>query len=68
VAMALGGFGSIPGAVIGGLLMGLLEQFANFYVSTQLGAVAGFLVVLVLLIVRPNGIMGFRGIRLQVSR
>ncbi|HEY9477861.1 MAG TPA: branched-chain amino acid ABC transporter permease [Microbacteriaceae bacterium] len=68
VAMALGGFGSIPGAVIGGLLMGLLEQVANFYVSTQLGAVAGFLVVLVLLIVRPNGIMGFRGIRLQVSR
>jgi branched-chain amino acid transport system permease protein len=67
VAMTLGGFGSIPGAVLGGLLMGLLEATANFYVSTQLGAVSGFVVVLVLLVVRPEGILGVRDNRLRVS-
>ncbi|HSF26720.1 MAG TPA: branched-chain amino acid ABC transporter permease [Actinomycetes bacterium] len=67
VAMTLGGFGSIPGAVLGGLLMGLLEATANFYVSTQLGAVSGFVVVLVLLVARPEGILGVRGNRLRVS-
>jgi branched-chain amino acid transport system permease protein len=65
--MTLGGFGSIPGAVLGGLLMGLLEATANFYVSTQLGAVSGFVVVLVLLVVRPEGILGVRDNRLRVS-
>ena len=55
-AMTLGGFGSIPGAVLGGLLMGLLETGGNFYVSTQLGGVAGFIAVFVLLVIRPGGL------------
>lgn len=57
-AMSLGGFGSFPGAVVGGLLIGLIEVFAGFYVSTTLGNVAGFLIILVVLLLRPQGIFG----------
>ena len=66
-AMALGGFGSIPGAVLGGLLMGLLEVFGAFYISTQLGDVTGLLVILLLLLVRPTGILGSSETRLRVT-
>lgn len=59
-AMTLGGFGSIPGSVIGGLLMGLLETGGNFYVSTQLGGVAGFVAVFLLLVIRPGGLQRIR--------
>jgi branched-chain amino acid transport system permease protein len=57
-AMSLGGFGSFPGAVVGGLLIGLIEVFAGFYISTTLGNAAGFLVILLVLLVRPQGIFG----------
>lgn len=57
-AMSLGGFGSFPGAVVGGLLIGLIEVFAGFYVSTTLGNAAGFLIILVVLLIRPQGIFG----------
>lgn len=57
-AMSLGGFGSFPGAVVGGLLIGLIEVFAGFYISTTLGNAAGFLIILVVLLVRPQGIFG----------
>lgn len=59
-AMTLGGFGSIPGSVFGGLAMGLLEMSGNYYVSTRLGGVAGFLAVFLLLIARPGGLQGIR--------
>ncbi|HLT67004.1 MAG TPA: branched-chain amino acid ABC transporter permease [Microbacterium sp.] len=64
-AMALGGFGSIPGALIGGLAMGLIEGFSGYYISTQLGAVAGLVVVLAVLVFRPNGLLGMRQTRVQ---
>lgn len=57
-AMALGGFGSFIGAVVGGVLLGLIEVFAAFYVSTSLGNVAGFAVILLVLLIRPVGIFG----------
>lgn len=57
-AMALGGFGSFPGAIVGGILLGLIEVSAAFYISTTLGDVAGFLVILIVLLVRPRGIFG----------
>jgi branched-chain amino acid transport system permease protein len=57
-AMSLGGFGSFPGAVVGGILIGLIEVFAGFYISTTLGNAAGFLVILLVLLVRPQGIFG----------
>lgn len=66
-AMTLGGFGSIPGSVVGGLLMGLLETGGNFYVSTQLGGVAGFVAVFLLLVVRPRGLQA-SGRHVEVRR
>ncbi len=55
-AMALGGFGSFVGAVTGGVLLGLIQIASGFYVSTTLGDLSGFLLIFVVLIVRPEGI------------
>lgn len=55
-AMALGGFGSFVGAVVGGVLLGLIQIAAGFYVSTTLGDLSGFLLIFVVLVVRPEGI------------
>ncbi|MCC2593958.1 branched-chain amino acid ABC transporter permease [Tessaracoccus sp. OS52] len=58
VGMALGGFGSIPGAVLGSLLVGVTNVLASTYVSTTLGDGAGFLLIMLVLLVRPQGILG----------
>lgn len=58
--MTLGGFGTFPGAIVGGVVVGLLEVFGGFYVSTTLGDVAGFATILIVLVVRPQGIFGSR--------
>ena len=55
-AMALGGFGSFVGAVVGGVLLGLIQVAAGFYVSTTLGDLSGFLLIFLVLLVRPQGI------------
>ncbi len=61
IVVILGGLGSLPGAVIGGLLLGLVESgVASFYNSTIATMVAFGLVILILLF-RPNGLMGHRG-------
>lgn len=57
-AMTLGGFGSLGGAVIGGLLMGVIEQLAGGYVSTSLIDVASYIVIIVVLLCRPAGLFG----------
>jgi branched-chain amino acid transport system permease protein len=57
VSAVLGGIGSIPGAMLGGLLMGFTESTASFYISTWRDAVA-FGVLILILLVRPAGIMG----------
>ena len=54
----LGGLGSLPGAVIGGLLLGVLENLIAGYVSTELKAVFAFSLILLVLVLRPEGIMG----------
>ena len=61
-AMTLGGFGHLGGAVVGGLLIGILEQLSGGYVSTALIDIFAFLVILVVLLVRPNGLFGRRDI------
>ncbi|ARF17636.1 branched-chain amino acid ABC transporter permease [Sporosarcina ureae] len=57
-AAILGGLGSAPGAVIGGLLIGLFESMGAGYVSSGMKEVITFSVFLLILIIRPNGILG----------
>ena len=58
VAAVFGGIGSIPGAMIGGVLLGVIEILSKFYISTELSDAIVFLVLIIVLIVRPTGIMG----------
>jgi branched-chain amino acid transport system permease protein len=57
-AMTLGGFGHLGGAVVGGILIGIMEQLAGGYVSTAFIDIFAFLVILVVLLVRPTGLFG----------
>lgn len=57
-ALTLGGFGNLWGAVAGGLAMGVLEQLAGGYVSTALIDIFAYLVIIAVLIVRPQGLFG----------
>ena len=58
VAAVFGGIGSIPGAMIGGLLLGIIEILSKTYISSQLSDAIVFAVLIVVLLVRPTGIMG----------
>ncbi len=57
-AAVFGGIGSIPGAFIGGLLLGVIEIFARAYISSQLSDAIVFAVLIAVLIVKPTGILG----------
>lgn len=57
-AAILGGFGSFPGAILGGLCLGLLESFSAGYLSSAYKDVTAFVVLLLVLFVRPQGLMG----------
>jgi branched-chain amino acid transport system permease protein len=57
-AAVLGGFGSFPGAILGGIALGLLESLGAAYVSSAWKDTIAFLVLLVMLFVRPHGLMG----------
>ena len=57
-AAVFGGIGSIPGAFLGGLLIGLIESFAKAYVSTQLANTIVFAVLIIVLLIRPAGLLG----------
>ena len=57
-AAVFGGIGSIPGAFLGGLLLGVIESFAKAYISTQLANTIVFAVLIVVLLVRPAGLLG----------
>ena len=58
VAAVFGGIGSIPGAMIGGILLGVIENLAKAYISSQLSDAIVFSVLIVVLLVRPTGILG----------
>ncbi len=62
-AAMLGGIGSMYGALAGGLLLGLAEAMTAGYVSSQWADVMSFIVLLIILFVRPTGILGLRGAR-----
>ena len=59
VSVAMGGFGSIPGALVASLLIGLVEAFAGFYIAPVFKYVAVFSLYLVVVMVRPRGLFGW---------
>jgi len=61
VVVVLGGLGSLPGALIGGFIVGLIETFSGFYIGTDLNQMAYFLIFVVILIIRPWGLLGVKG-------
>ena len=57
-AAVIGGFESLPGAIIGGLIIGIVESLAGFYLPEGFKDVAAYVVVLAMLMVKPNGLFG----------
>jgi branched-chain amino acid transport system permease protein len=57
-AAVVGGFGSLPGAIVGGLIIGIVEALAGFYLPEGFKDIAAYIVVLIMLMVRPNGLFG----------
>jgi branched-chain amino acid transport system permease protein len=55
----LGGWGSIPGAIVGGMALGVMENLATVYVWPQIKHMAAFLVLLMVLLCKPDGLLGF---------
>lgn len=58
IAAVFGGIGSIPGAMLGGLLLGVIENLSKAYISSQLSDAIVFAVLIVVLIVKPTGLLG----------
>ena len=57
-AAVFGGIGSIPGAFLGGILLGIIEILGKAYISTQLSDAIVFAVLIIILIVKPTGLLG----------
>ncbi len=57
-AAVFGGIGSIPGAMLGGILLGIIEIFSKAYISTQLSDAIVFAVLIVVLLIKPTGLLG----------
>ncbi len=57
-AAVFGGIGSIPGAMLGGIILGLIEQFSKTYIATMWSDAIVFLVLVLVLVVKPTGILG----------
>ena len=60
LVIVLGGAGNYPGALLGGMLLGLVEQLAALFLTTQLSEVVAYLLLVVVLLVRPTGLLGGR--------
>ena len=54
----LGGFGSIPGAIIGGMLLGVLENLSGYFFNAGIKQVSTYILLILVLIVRPSGLFG----------
>jgi len=57
-AAVFGGIGSIPGAFLGGILLGIIEILGKAYISTQLSDAIVFAVLIIILLVKPTGLLG----------
>ena len=58
VAAVFGGIGSIPGAMLGGILLGVIENLSKAYISTELSDAIVFTVLIIILLVKPTGLLG----------
>ncbi len=57
-AAVVGGFSSLPGAIVGGLIIGVVEALAGFYLPEGFKDIAAYVVVLLMLMIKPNGLFG----------
>ena len=57
-AAVVGGFGSLPGAIVGGLIIGIVESLSGFYLPQGFKDIAAYIVGLIMLMVKPNGLFG----------
>jgi branched-chain amino acid transport system permease protein len=57
-AAVVGGFGSLPGAIVGGLIIGVVESLSGFFLPEGFKDIAAYVVVLLMLVLRPNGLFG----------
>jgi branched-chain amino acid transport system permease protein len=62
-AAVLGGLTSLPGAVLGGFCIGIIEALAGGYINSSFMEVSAFIVIMLVLVVRPTGLLGFGGLR-----
>jgi len=60
LVIVLGGAGNYPGALLGGLLLGLIEQLASLFLTTQLSEAVAYVLLVLALLVRPSGLLGGR--------
>ena len=63
VIIILGGMGSFPGAIVGGLIIGMAESFGGFYFSTDYKDIIAFVLLVMILSLRPHGLFPARGLR-----
>jgi branched-chain amino acid transport system permease protein len=57
-AAVVGGFGSLPGAIVGGMIIGVVESLSGFFMPAGFKDIAAYVVVLIMLMVKPNGLFG----------
>ena len=60
LVIVLGGAGNYPGALLGGVLLGLVEQIASLFLTTQLSEAVAYILLVVILLIRPTGLLGGR--------
>ena len=61
IICVIGGLGSVSGALVGGIALGLIESFSGYLLGPQHALTVGYLIMLVLLVVRPTGLVGVKG-------
>ena len=61
VVCVIGGLGSVPGALVGGIVLGVIESFSGQFFGPQHALTVGFLLMLILLVVKPTGLTGIKG-------
>jgi branched-chain amino acid transport system permease protein len=60
LVIVLGGAGNYPGALLGGLLLGLVEQLASLFITTQVNEAVAYVLLVLVLLLRPTGLLGGR--------